>query len=205
MIKLLIADDHAIMREGLKKIFSLAPDVEVAAEVSDGTAVIKYLQNGVDVDLLIMDFTMPGISGIALISQLTATHPTLPILVFSMHNQSQIASRSIKAGAAGYVVKDSSSEVLLEAIRTLARGGRYIDPKLVQQLAFDAVFPGQRAPHALLSDREFEVFRMLVSGKSANEIAAQFSISNKTVGTPQTPFDGKNEFHQPGRYGALCR
>lgn len=107
----------------------------------------------------------------------------MPILVFSMHNESQVASRAIKAGAAGFIVKDSDPEILLEAIRKVAGGGKYIDPVLAEQLAFDAVFPEQRAPHALLSDREFEVFRMLVAGKRVNEIADQLAISNKTVST----------------------
>jgi DNA-binding NarL/FixJ family response regulator len=183
MIRLLIADDHAIVREGLKKIFSLIPDVEVVAEAGDGAEVLKHLAGPLDFDLLLLDLTMPGLSGITLIERVKSRCPHLPILIFSMHNESQIALRTIKAGAAGYIAKDSDPEVLLAAIRRVAAGGKYIDPKLAEQLAFESVFPEQREPHARLSDREFEIFRLLVAGKRVNEIAELLSISNKTVST----------------------
>jgi DNA-binding NarL/FixJ family response regulator len=105
------------------------------------------------------------------------------MLVFSMHNESQIASRAIRAGASGFISKDSDPEILLDAIRRVAGGGKYIDPVLAEQLAFDALLPEQRAPHSLLSDREFEVFALLVKGMRVNDIAEQLCISNKTVST----------------------
>ena len=183
MIRLLIADDHAIVREGLKKIFALTPDIQVLAEASNGAEVMQHLRGTAYFDILLLDLTMPGISGTGLISQIKANRTALPILVFSMHNESQVAFRAIKAGAAGYITKDSDPEILLEAIRKVSGGGKYIDPVLAEQLAFDAAIPGQRALHALLSNREFEVFRMLVAGKRVNEIAEQLAISNKTVST----------------------
>lgn len=183
MIRLLIADDHAIVREGLKKILALTRDIDVTAEAVNSAEIIRCLHGAADVDLLLLDLVMPGISGADLIERIRAYRADLPILVFSMHNEPQIAFRAIKAGAAGFISKDSDPEILLEAIRKVAGGGKYIDPALAEQLAFDAAFPEQRAPHALLSDREFEVFRMLVAGKRVNEIADQLAISNKTVST----------------------
>ncbi len=183
MINLLIADDHAIVREGIKKIIALCTDMVVEDDAVDGPGVMQKLTKRDDFDLLLLDLTMPGVVGTSLISQVKANFPALPILVFSMHNDAQVASRAIKAGASGFIAKDSDPEILLEAIRRVAGGGKYIDPGLAEQLAFDALLPEQRAPHALLSSREFEVFGLLVMGKRVNDIAAQLNISNKTVST----------------------
>lgn len=183
MIRLLIADDHAIVREGLKKIFLMVSDLVVAAEACDGADVLRQLSASTDFDLLLLDLTMPGLSGITLIERIKIRCPNLPILIFSMHNEAQIALRTIKAGVSGYIAKDADPEVLVGAIRKVAGGGKYIDPKLAEQMAFDSVFPDQREPHARLSDREFEIFALLVAGKRVNEIANQLSISNKTVST----------------------
>jgi DNA-binding NarL/FixJ family response regulator len=183
MIRLLIADDHAIVREGLKKVFALTTDIVAAAEAVDGDMVIQHLRGTADYDLLLLDLNMPGVSGIGLIGQIKARHPNLPILVLSMHNDYQVALRAIKAGADGYMTKDSDPEILLEAVRKVAGGGKYIDPLLAKQLAYDALFPELHAPHTLLSEREFEVFRLLVAGNHVNDIALQLAISNKTVST----------------------
>lgn len=183
MINLLIADDHAIVREGIKKTLALYPDIKVVAEAVDGADVMQQLTERADFDLLLLDLTMPGVTGMSLIDQIKADYPGLPMLVFSMHNDAQVASRAIKAGASGFIAKDSDPEILLDAIRRVGGGGKYIDPVLAEQLAFDALLPEQRAPHALLSSREFEVFGLLVQGKRVNEIAEQLNISNKTVST----------------------
>jgi DNA-binding NarL/FixJ family response regulator len=183
MIKLLIADDHAIVREGIHKILALSSDIRVIAEAVDGTSVMKILSGAKNFDLLLLDLSMPGVSGTSLITQIKAVCPNLPVLIFSMHNDAQVASRAIRAGASGYIAKDSDPEILLEAIRRVAGGGKYIDPALAEQLAFDALLPEQRAPHALLSVRELEVFRLLIAGKRVNEIADTLIISNKTVST----------------------
>lgn len=183
MINLLIADDHAIVREGIRKILALTVDIKVVADAVDGPGVLQKLHSPAVFDMVLLDLTMPGVSGTDLIGRIKACRATLPILVFSMHNEPQIASRVIKAGAAGFISKDSDPEILLEAIRRVASGGKYIDPVLAEQLAFDTLLPEQRAPHALLSDREFEIFNLLVAGKRVNEIAEQLIISNKTVST----------------------
>ncbi len=183
MIELLIADDHAIVREGIKKIFALSDDIAVRAEEVDAAGVMRQLKNSRDFDLLLLDLTMPGVSGMSLICDVKKLAPSLPMLVFSMHNEPQVASRAIKAGASGFISKDCDPEVLLDAIRRVSSGGNYIDPQLAEQLAFDSLLPEQRAPHTLLSDRELGVFELLVSGKRVNEIAEQLNISNKTVST----------------------
>lgn len=183
MIRLLIADDHAIVREGLKNIFALTSDIEVSEEAADGNQVIQHLLGAKRFDLLVMDLSMPGISGVELIGRVMECRAAMPILVLSMHNEPQVVFRMIKAGASGYITKDSDPVILLDVIRKVAGGGKYIDPLLAERLAFDAALPGQRALHNMLSDREYDVFRMLVAGKRVNEIAEQLSISNKTVST----------------------
>lgn len=183
MIRLLIADDHAIVREGLKNIFTLSSDIRVSATAVNGDEVIRHLQGNERFDLLLLDLNMPGVSGADLIAHVRVCCPRLPILVFSMNNEPQVAFRMIKAGAAGYLTKDNDPETLLAAIRKVAAGGKYIDTLLAEQLAFDAAIPEQRELHARLSNREFDVFRMLVEGKRVNEIAKQLAISNKTVST----------------------
>lgn len=181
MIKILIADDHAIVRSGLKQIFALSPGLEVVAEAVNGEEVLAALQRQT-CDLLLLDLNMPGISGPDLIHRVKAHNKSQRILVLSMHNAAQVASRVLKAGADGYVTKDSEPEVLIAAIRKVAAGGRFVASEVAQNMALEAT-AGDDALHAALSDREHEVFRLLVSGKSVNEIADELSISNKTVST----------------------
>ena len=183
MIELMIADDHAIVREGIKKILALTSDIVVKDQAVDGPDVMQKLKDSTGFDLLLLDLTMPGVSGMGLIAGIKTAHPGLPMLVFSMHNEPQVASRAIKAGACGFISKDCDPEILLDAIRRVAGGGKYIDPLLAEQLAFDAMLPEERAPHSLLSEREYEVFALLVKGRRVNDIAEQLCISNKTVST----------------------
>ena len=182
MIRLLLADDHAIVRGGLKQIFALAPDLEVAAEAVNGSEVLECLRQ-TRFDLLLLDLNMPGISGADLIIRVKAHRADLPILVLSMHNEPQVAARALKAGATGYITKDCEPEILLAAIRKVAARGKYIDPELAEKMVFDATSTEQRPAHSQLSSRELEVFRLLTSGKGVNDIAAQLAISNKTVST----------------------
>lgn len=182
MVRLLLADDHAIVRSGLKQLFLLDGSIELVSEAVNGSAVLEQLHYG-SYDILLMDMTMPGIHGVDLLARIRAHYPDLPILVLSMHNEAQVVARALKAGANGYLTKDSEPEKLLAAIHKVASGGRVIDPSLAELLAFESVQTNQRAPHALLSDREFEIFRLLAVGKGVNEIAEQLAISNKTVST----------------------
>lgn len=182
MIRLMIADDHAIVRGGLRQLLSLAPDIEVQSEATDGAQVLQGLRTALP-DLLLLDVNMPGLSGPDLITRVKAHWPELPILVLSMHDEAQVAARVLKAGASGYVTKDSEMDVLLSAIRKVAAGGKFIAPELAEKLVFDVSLGSNQLPHQTLSDRELEVFRLLVAGQGVNEIAEQLCISNKTVST----------------------
>lgn len=182
MIRLLVADDHAIVRSGLKQIFAMAPDLAVIAEASNGAEVLEGLRIH-EPDILLLDMNMPGVSGPDLIVRIRAQRPTLPILVLSMHNETQLASRALRAGANGYVTKDCEPEVLLSGIRRVASGGKFIAPVMAEKMAFDTSGPTDGPPHSRLSDREMEVFRLLVAGLGVNEIAEKICISNKTVST----------------------
>ncbi|WP_250866462.1 response regulator transcription factor [Caballeronia sp. INSB1] len=181
MIRIIVADDHAIVRGGLKQIIATTSDIVVAAEAAQGSEVIDKLRT-CPVDLLLLDMTMPGISGVDLIRRVRAEQPTLPVLVLSIHDEAQVASRALRAGATGYLTKDSDPEVLLAAIRKLADGGRFIDPKLVDAMVFES-HRGDVPPHEVLSDREFQVLQMLALGKSINEIADACALSAKTIST----------------------
>jgi DNA-binding NarL/FixJ family response regulator len=181
MIKILIADDHAIVRGGLKQIIATTSDIVVNGEAAQGSEVVDKLRT-CEIDLLLLDMTMPGISGVDLIRRVRAEQPALPVLVLSIHNEAQVVSRALRAGATGYVTKDSDPEVLLTAIRKLASGGRFIDPKLVDAIIFET-HSGDAPPHEILSDREFQVLQMLASGKSINDIAEALALSAKTIST----------------------
>ncbi|MEM5389928.1 response regulator [Paraburkholderia phymatum] len=184
MIRILIADDHAIVRGGLRQIIATTSDIIVVAEAMQGTEVIDRLRSCV-VDLLLLDMTMPGISGVDLIRRVRVEQPSLPVLVLSIHDEPQVASRALLAGATGYLTKDSDPDVLLAAIRKLAEGGRFIDPKLVDAMVFETR-RGDVPPHEVLSDREFQVLQMLAAGRSINEIADACSLSAKTISTYKT-------------------
>jgi DNA-binding NarL/FixJ family response regulator len=186
MIRLLIADDHTIVREGIKQLMALTSDVQVVEEAINGAQVLECLRKD-SFDMLLLDLNMAGISGVELIGRIRAHRPELPILVLSMHNEVQVVTRALKAGANGYISKDCEPEVLLTAIRRVAVNGKFIAPEIAERMVFaSAAGPSSRPPHHALSDRELEVFRLLVAGKSVNEIAQLLSISNKTVSTHKT-------------------
>jgi DNA-binding NarL/FixJ family response regulator len=182
MIRIVIADDHAIVRAGLKQMFAIVPEMEVVAEAVDGDAVLAALRLE-RCDVLLLDLNMPTTSGADLIGRIKAHWPQQPVLVLSMHDTPQVASRALKAGADGYVTKDSEPEVLLAAIRKVAAGGRYISSDVAQKLAFLAASGDDHLPHNTLSAREFDVFKCLIQGLGVNDIANRMSISNKTVST----------------------
>ena len=180
MISILIADDHAIVRGGLRQIVAMTTDMNVVSEANNGKDMLEQLSR-MEVDLLVMDMNMPGLSGIELIQQVHEPHPALAILVLSMHNEGQIVSRALRAGAAGYVTKDSSPEVLLAGIRKIAGGGRFIDPALVDSMVFGGGDPAE--PDEVLSARELQVLTLIASGRPLGEIADQLHLSPKTVST----------------------
>jgi DNA-binding NarL/FixJ family response regulator len=182
MIRIVLADDHTIVREGLKQLLARAPEFSVIAEAQDGSEVLKRVREN-DFEVLLLDMAMPGKSGIDLIKQVHAEKPKLRILVLSMHEEQQYAVRALKAGAAGYITKDSASARLVEAIRKVAGGGAVISPAVAEQFALAAMPQNEALPHTALSDREFQVFEMLASGASVSAIAERLNLSVKTVST----------------------
>jgi two-component system invasion response regulator UvrY len=178
----LVADDHAIIRDGLRKIMADTDDLQVAGEAADGHAVVDQVRAR-DWDLLVLDMSMPGRSGLELIKQLKSERPRLPILVFSMHPEEQYAVRAIRAGAAGYLSKETDSDMLLPAIRKVAGGGAFVSAKVAELLATDHSPVSQRPSHTLLSDREWGVFARIVRGASLTAIADELCLSIKTVST----------------------
>jgi len=185
VIRILIADDHTLVRDGLKKILAAASDIEVVAEAASGDEALARVKTG-ELDLALVDMSMPGLSGIALIKRLKLEQPKLRLLVLSMHGEKQYGGRALKAGASGYLTKDSASAQLIGAIRKVAGGGMYVTEAVATQLLTEVASPGDAPPHTTLSDREFEVFRLLVAGKSVTEIAGEIHLSVKTVSTHKT-------------------
>jgi DNA-binding NarL/FixJ family response regulator len=185
MISILVADDHAIVREGLKQILARTPDLVVGGEARNSQDVMRLIRER-GWDLLLMDMSMPGRSGIDLIKQVKAEKPKLPILVLSMHQEHQYAVRAIRAGASGYLNKDSASELLVSAIRKVVGGGVFVSETAAELLARETMRGADAPPHTLLSDREFQVFSMIVQGKTVTDIAAELSLSVKTVSTHKT-------------------
>lgn len=182
MIRVLIADDHAIVREGLRQILEHAGDFEIVGEAADGLEAMQ-LARRLDFDVALLDVSMPGRSGIDLVKQLRGERPRARILMLSMHEQSEYAVRAIRAGASGYLTKDSAGRELAAALRKIAAGGAYVTAEVAEQLALGAMPEADAPPHTHLSDREFQVLRSLVSGKTVSEIADALNLSVKTVST----------------------
>ncbi len=190
MIRILIADDHAIVREGLKQIVQQTPDILVVAEANNAAETIekvrKLLADSAEeeskLDLLLLDISMPGRSGLDVLIEMKRDFTKLPVLILSFHPEEQYALRMLKAGAAGYVTKESASEELIQAIRKVAAGGRYMSMPLAEKLVFGMVEEGAK-PHESLSNREFQVFRLIAAGKTVKEIGEELSLSVKTIST----------------------
>jgi DNA-binding NarL/FixJ family response regulator len=181
MIKILISDGHAVVRCGLKQILAATTDIAIAGEAAQGFELIDKLRI-CHVDLVLLEMTMHGISGVDLIRRVRAEQPRLPVLVLSTCNEAHVVSRALRAGATGFVTKNSDPDVLLAAIRRLAGGGRFIDPKLVDAIIFET-HAGDVPPHEILSDREFQVLQILAVGRSINDIARRLALSAKTIST----------------------
>jgi DNA-binding NarL/FixJ family response regulator len=196
MIRVLIADDHTILREGLKQLLMAAGDLEVVGEASDGHEVLQQVRT-LEFAVLLLDMSMPGRSGVDLIKQVKAEKPRLRVLVLSMHQEHQYAVRAIKAGASGYLTKESAATQLVTAIRKVAGGGAFITAEVAEQLALDAMPQSDGPPHAMLSDREYQVFHMLASGRSVTDIAAQLNLSGKTISTHKARLMEKLNVNNP--------
>jgi two-component system, NarL family, invasion response regulator UvrY len=182
LIKVLIADDHAVVRQGLKQILAETQDLIVGGEATNTQEVLDQIR-ATDYDVIVLDITMPGRGGLDILREIKHERPKLPILILSMHSEDQFAVRALKAGASGYMSKESAPELLVRAIRKVHAGGKYISPALAERLAFDLESDSERPPHERLSDREFQVMCMIASGKTVKEIADKLSLSVKTIST----------------------
>ena len=182
MTRVLIADDHGVVREGLKQIIASASDLELVGEAATGEETLdKALTLGCD--MLVLDITMPGRNGFDIMLDLKAQKPDVRILMLSMHPEEQYAVRALRAGAFGYLNKGSAPQELMAAIEKVAQGGRYISPSLAETIAFNLASGGEGKPHDALSDREYQVLCMIGSGKTVRQIADELMLSSKTVST----------------------
>lgn len=179
-IRVLIADDHAIVRQGLRQILSDTPDLTVSGEAENGVQAVQMVRAG-DWDVVLMDVSMPDRNGIDALKLIKKEFPRLPVLILSMYPEEQYAIRALKAGAAGYLTKQSAPELLVTAIRQVASGKKYVSPSLAEELANAIGDDSERPPHEKLSDREYQTLCMIASGKTPAEIAEALNLSVKTV------------------------
>lgn len=182
MIKVIIADDHAIVRRGLQMILDAAPDIDVIGEAENGKQVLELLQ-ATTPDVLLLDVAMPELGGHEVLQQLAKSHPALAVLVLSMYPEEQYALRLIKAGAAGYMTKDSAPTLLVDAVRQVAGGKKYISPRVAELMADSLQKGGDEEPHRRLSDREYQVLCRIASGRTPTQIADEMNLSVRTVST----------------------
>lgn len=182
MIRIIIADDHAAIRRGVKDILADEADMEIGAEASTAQELLDLVRKQ-PWDAVVLDISLPGRSGLEVLSELKQESPSLPVLVHTMHSEDQFAVRALRAGAAGYLTKDSSPAELVKALRKIVAGGKYVGQSLAEKLAVNVDANSDRAPHEALSDREFQVLRFLASGKTVSEIADELSLSVKTIST----------------------
>lgn len=182
MIKILIADDHAIVREGLKQIVAETSDMVVAGEAVNGQEVLERVRKE-DWNLILLDISMPGRGGIDTLKMLKVEKPKLPVLVLSMYPEEQYAVRALKAGASGYLTKESAPEELIKAIRKVSQGRKYISEALAESLVSHVGTNSEKSLHETLSNREYQVMLMIASGKTVKEIANELSLSAKTIST----------------------
>jgi two-component system invasion response regulator UvrY len=182
MIRILIADDHTIVREGLKQILAETPDMAVAGEACNGQEVLEKIWKN-DYDVVLLDISMPGRSGLDILKEIKSERPKISVLILSMYSEEQYAIRALRAGASGYMTKEGAPDELIEAIRKVSQGRKYISPSLAEKLAFNLESGSEKAPHEDLSDREYQVMCMIASGKTIKEIADELSLSVKTIST----------------------
>jgi DNA-binding NarL/FixJ family response regulator len=178
----MIVDDHMIVREGLKQIITESSDIEVVDEASNGTEALDKVKR-VECDVLLLDISMPGRSGLEILKDLKNEAPAISVLILTMHPEEQYAVRVLKAGASGYLTKESAPDELIDAIRKVSEGGKYISSTLAEKLAFDLEIDTGKPRHEALSDREFEVMCLIASGKTVTEIADEIVLSVKTIST----------------------
>jgi DNA-binding NarL/FixJ family response regulator len=185
MIRVLVVDDHAVVRRGVLQVLAEAPDMIVTGEADSGLAVLQMAQAN-DYDVIVLDIALPDASGLEILKQLRTLRPEQQVLMLSVYPEKQYAIRALRAGAAGYLTKDSAPDELTMAIRQVAQGRKYITRSLAEQLAVGLEEETESEPHETLSDREYQVMRLLTAGKSVTDIAGELSVSVKTVSTYRT-------------------
>jgi DNA-binding NarL/FixJ family response regulator len=185
MIKILVADDHAVVRRGLRQILAEAPDIVLGGEATNGQEVLSKVRSD-HWDVVVLDISMPGRSGLDVLRDLKHERPKLPVLVLSMHAEDEYAVRVLKAGASGYLTKGAMPEEVVRAIKKVVSGGKYVTSRVAEKLVFDLGKDTEKPPHATLSDREYEVMCMIASGKTVGNIAKELSLSVKTISTYRT-------------------
>ena len=182
VINVLIADDHALIREGLRKTLSGEPDMKLVGDVGNVADLFKQLER-LAVNIVLLDITMPGESGLDALKELRHKYPHIPVLILSFHPEHRFAVRALKAGASGYITKQSATEELVQAIRKIVGGGKYVSAALAEELATELDTGSGKQPHETLSDREFQVMRLIAAGKKSSEIAEELSVTMSTVNT----------------------
>lgn len=184
-MKVLIADDHQIVREGLKRILNTASDIEEVSEAENAQQLLNLIRTK-NWDVVILDINMPGKSGLDVLKEIKHEYPKLPVLILSMYPESQFAVRVLKQGASGYITKASAASELMQAVRKVYQGGKYISPTVADKLAEALKTETDKASHELLSDREFQVFKSIATGMTVGEIAVELNLSVKTISTYRT-------------------
>lgn len=183
MLRIFITDDHDIVRKGLKQIVADSHDLTLAGEAGTGESTIEMFHSDGSFDVLVLDISLPNMNGIETLKEIRSFNQDIPVLILSIHPESQYAIRALKAGANGYLTKSSAPEELVKAIKKVASGRRYVSPELAERLAGYASKDIEKQPHELLSDREFQVLKMMASGKTLTEIGEDLGLSPKTVST----------------------
>jgi DNA-binding NarL/FixJ family response regulator len=181
-IRILIADDHPIVREGYKKILMSQPDMDVTGEAGNGQEVLDLIQKK-DLELILLDISMPGRSGLEILKELKSQKPHLPVMILSIYPEEQYAVRAFRDGASGYLTKASTPKELISAIRKVSQGGRYVTEALAEKLTYFLHGDAEKAPHEKLSDREYQVMLLIASGKTVTQIAEELCLSVKTIST----------------------
>jgi DNA-binding NarL/FixJ family response regulator len=185
MIRVIIADDHPLLRRGIKDIIEEQADMEVVAEAATGQELLVQLEHR-DCDVILLDIGMPGRDGLDALSDIRRKSPKLPVLILSVYPEDQFGPRVLKSGASGYMNKETACEQLVQAIRKISTGGKYISPTLAEKIASDLAADNHLPPHEKLSDREYQVMRKIASGKTVGEIARELCLSEKTISTHRT-------------------
>lgn len=190
MIKIIIADDHPVVRAGLKQILEEDPQIEIAGEAENGNILLEKIRRQ-DVDVILLDLKMPGMDGLDVLKQLKIDAPKIPVVVLTIYPEAEYALRVLRAGASGYLTKESAPDELVTAVRKVHQGGKFITPSLAEKIAYALDPDAEKLPHESLSDREYQVLCLIASGKTVSQIAEELVLSVKTISSYRTRILGK--------------